>query len=81
MDDNIVTLHRTHERFAVFDIAGNDAQPGIGDVMCVVPLATGAEIVEQRDQPRRGIGHEMVGEVAPDEACAANDEEPALTGF
>ena len=76
VDDEIVTRHRLAEAIEIVRIRPHNLQARVVDVIGVVPLLPGREVVIESQLPRPLIGQQRVGEVTADEPGAADDDHP-----
>jgi hypothetical protein len=74
MNNDIVTPHRRTELGDILSFAAYDGEPGVVQVMFVMPFPSGREIVVNSHSAARRSGQQRVGEVTSNEAGATDDE-------
>jgi hypothetical protein len=74
VDDDLMTGHRFGHQIELTDIAADDAQPSIPQMIRDMPLPPRCEVVVQRNRRYFRIGQQMIGEVTANESSSTNDK-------
>src|SRR5208337_5613229 len=74
MDHDFMALHGSGQRLNVLHVPAHHAEPRISQVLRIVPLPAGGEVVIQSHRGDGAVRQQLVGKVAADEPSAADDE-------
>ena len=75
VDDRVVTRHDPIEQLRVADVADDELDPVLGQPRDVLGVAGVGQLVQDGDVDARVVVHDVVHEVAADEAAAARDDD------